>query len=505
MNRKVLIPALAAVLLAVVGVGGWLIFADRGRGESASLAEAPIYASGPFRLAVALAPEPPVVGRNRLAIRLEDSDGEPVSDARIKAVATMPAMGSMPAMQAPADLRETGPGQYRGTLELPMPGAWPLTLEIAKTGVGETRISFDMATGRAGLELDTGGRRLAAGKGEASDDESQATAAASDLPTINLDTRRRQLIGLETAEAERRRLTREIRAVGEVAYDETALSDVTLRFDAWVGELVADSVGARVTRGETLFTVYGPELLAAQREYLAAHRRAARRAYGGDGLVEAARKRLERWDIPAGQIAALERRGEPLDYLPIASPRDGVVVTKNVVEGSAVDKGRVLMRIADLSRVWVEAQVYDSELPLVREGMAAEVTLPYLPDARYRAEVDYVYPTMQSATRTGRIRLALANPDGRLRPDMYAQVALQADLGERLAVPQSAVLFSGGARVVFVDLGDGRLQPRYVETGQRTEDFIEVTAGLTAGDTVVTSGNFLIDAETRLKTGIKQW
>ena len=211
------------------------------------------------------------------------------------------------------------------------------------------------------------------------------------------------------------------------------------------------------------------------------------------------------WDIAPAQVRAIERRGEPIKYLPIHAPATGTVVEKNVVEGSAVKKGQILMRIADLSTVWIDAQVYDSELPLIDAGMTAEVTLPYLPDAHYEAEVDYVYPYFQGQTRTGQIRLSLPNPDGRLKPNMYAEVELQADLGKRLSVPESAVLFSGDARVVFVDLGDGRLQPRYIETGQRNEDYIEVTSGLEAGETVVTSGNFLIDAETRLKTGIKQW
>jgi len=173
--------------------------------------------------------------------------------------------------------------------------------------------------------------------------------------------------------------------------------------------------------------------------------------------------------------------------------------------GTAHKAGTTLLRIADLSRVWIDAKVYDSELPLAQAGMKAIVTLPYLPTARYEAEVDYVYPYLQGETRAGRIRLSLPNSDETLKPGMYAEVKLRADLGERLVVPESAVLFSGEKRVVFADMGGGRLQPRYIETGHRNEDYIEVTSGLKAGESVVTSGNFLIDAETRLKTGIKQW
>lgn len=505
MNKKALIPGLTALLVIAAGVGGWLLLRDMGADAgSVSLAEAPTYQSGPFRLSVTVSPETPLVGENRLAIRLAGADGDSVSDARIKAVATMPAMGSMPAMHAPADLEETEPGRYMGPFELSMKGTWPLTLKIEKAGIGKTQITFDMATGRTGLELDTGGRRL---DGEDDDEPGADTGiaeAASDMPTINLDNRRRQLIGLETAKVKRRRLVREIRAVGDVVYDETRVSDITLKYDGWVGDLRVDYVGAPVERGQVLFGIYSPELFSAQQEYLETRQRLSRRG-PDDSLLKAARQRLMLWDIAPAQVRAIERRGEPIKYLPIHSPATGTVVAKQVVEGSAVEKGQVLMRIADLSTVWVDAQVYDSELPLMHAGMSAEVTLPYLPDARYEAKVGYVYPTLQGETRTGRIRLSLPNPDGRLKPDMYAQVRLQADLGECLAVPESAVLFSGDKRVVFVDLGDGRLQPRYVETGQRTEDYIEITSGLETGETVVTSGNFLIDAETRLKTGIKQW
>ena len=505
MNKRLVISALIAIL-AAAGIGGWLLLRDAGGADAgpASLAQAPTYQSGPFRLAIAVSPETPVVGKNRLAIRLEDSDGNPVSGASIKAVATMPAMGGMAAMQAPAELEETEPGRYAGPFNLKMSGAWPLTLQIKKAGLGKTRISFDLATGRQGLQLATGGRRLGGGAKGEMDSGGQVADAASDMPTINLDNRRRQLIGLETGKVERRQLVREIRAVGEVVYDETELSDVTLKYDGWVGNLKIDYVGAPVERGQMLFGIYSPELFSAQQEYLQTLQRLSRRG-PDDSLVQAARQRLMLWDIAPAQVRAIERRGEPIKYLPIHAPATGTVVEKNVVEGSAVKKGQILMRIADLSMVWIDAQVYDSELPLIDAGMTAEVTLPYLPDAHYEAEVDYVYPYFQGQTRTGQIRLSLPNPDGRLKPNMYAEVELQADLGKRLSVPESAVLFSGDARVVFVDLGDGRLQPRYIETGQRNEDYIEVTSGLEAGETVVTSGNFLIDAETRLKTGIKQW
>ena len=508
MNKTRWIIIGSAVLLAAAGgLGSSLLVRETGGNAGAApapLAQAPTYASGPFRLSVAISPDPPVAGQNQLTIRLQDTDANPVSGARIDAVATMPAMGNMAAMHAPAAVEEAAPGHYAGELELPTSGAWPLTLQIEKAGIGRTQVSFDLATGRSGLQLATGGWRLDGGDMANKDAERMRDPAGDDMPTINLDNRRRQLIGLETDKAKRCPLVREIRAVGEVVYDETGVSDVTLKYDGWVGDLKVDYVGAPIERGQVLFGIYSPELFSAQQEYLETRQRLSRRG-PDDGLIKAARQRLMLWDIAPAQVRTIEQRGEPIKYVPIQAPATGTVVEKNVVEGSAFKSGRILMRIADLSTVWIDAEVYDSELPLIDAGMSAEVTLPYLPEARYRAEVDYVYPYLQGKTRTGRIRLSLPNSDGRLKPQMYAQVELQADLGERLIVPESAVLFSGDKRVVFVDLGDGRLQPRYIQTGQRNEDYIEVTSGLEAGETVVTSGNFLIDAETRLKTGINQW
>ncbi|MGI8738257.1 MAG: efflux RND transporter periplasmic adaptor subunit [Gammaproteobacteria bacterium] len=459
----------------------------------ASQGSEPTYRAGPFKFDVAVEPETPKIGKNRLIIDLHDSQGNPIPGAQIKAIAEMPAMGAMQAMQASAVFEETAPGRYLGAFELPTSGEWPLSVQIEKAGIGSQRITFDMATGRSGLQVVSGA--MAEGQSGMQAEEAPANA-------ILVDSRSRQLIGLETGAATYRHLTRDIRAVGQVVYDERKLSDVTLRFNAWIGELYADYVGKYVNKGEVLFTVYGPELLAAQQQYL----EVLKGRFGqSSGLIEAARKRLLLWDMAPSQIEELEQRGEPLDYVPIMAPRSGTVVEKNVVIGSAMMAGTRLMRIADLSKVWVEAEVYEAELPLVKVGMAAVVTLPYVPGKIYQAKVDYVYPYLQGMTRTGRIRLTLNNQDGVLKPDMYAQVNLKVYLGQRLVVPEEAVLFAGESRIVFEDFGGGRLAPRKVRTGVRNEGYIEIVEGLEPGDKIVTSGNFLIASEARLKTGIEQW
>jgi Cu(I)/Ag(I) efflux system membrane fusion protein len=205
------------------------------------------------------------------------------------------------------------------------------------------------------------------------------------------------------------------------------------------------------------------------------------------------------------EITALERRGEPLDYVAFHAPRSGTLIERHIADGSAAKMGQTLLTIADLSSVWIEAEVFEADLELVKVGMSASVTLPYLPGKTYPATVEYVYPYLEGQSRTGRIRLSLDNSDGELKPDMYAQVSLQADIGHRLSVPEEAIIVAGESRVVFVDLGAGRLKPVRIKAGRSANGFVEVLEGLTLGDTVVTSGNFLIAAETRLKTGINQW
>jgi Cu(I)/Ag(I) efflux system membrane fusion protein len=378
-------------------------------------------------------------------------------------------------------------------MELPGRGDWPLTLNVESPNGRSAVLKFDLATGREGLALASGARPVGG-----------AAPAPDDTDVITLDNRRRQMIGIETGKAAERDLVRRIRAVGEVTFDERLLSHVTLKFDGYVGDLEADYVGAPVQEGHVLFTVYSPELLAAQQEYLETRKRRGTAA-PDDPLLRAARQRLALWDMSAGEIGALERRGTPRDYVPIYAPLSGTVIERNIADGSAAPMGRTLLTIADLSRVWIEAEVFEGDLELVRAGMEATVTLPYLPGRTYTATVDYVYPWLQGETRTGRIRLSLGNPDGELKPDMYAEVSLRAELGRLLSVPEESVIVAGESRVVFVDLGGGRLKPARIKTGRHAEGFVEVLDGLAPGDTVVTSGNFLLAAETRLKTGIEQW
>ena len=497
MNRKLAIAGIATMLLAAVL---WtVVFNSNDEGAMSRDDSLAWFESGQFEIGIATIPGTPRVGENRLIIKVRLSDGTPADDAEVSAYAEMAAMGAMSAMRAPADLVETTSGQFEGKFDLRMRGAWPLTVSVADAIHGSAELSFDLATDRPGLRIATGGTPSGATGFPAQD-----SAARNAAETITVDSRRRQLIGLETSEVTHHDLVRTVRAVGSVTYDERRLTKVSLKYDAWIGELEANYVGASVTRGQRLFSIYSPELLAAQQEYLEARKRLSRRD-PDDSLFKAARQRLKLWDLSDREILALEERGKPREYVPIYAPASGTIVAKHIDSGSAAKTGQTLLRIADLSQVWIEAEIYEADLDLIREGMNARVRLPYLPGRSFLGVVDYVYPYLDKASRTGRIRLTLDNADGELKPDMYAEVTIRASIGHRLAVPEDAVLFAGESRVVFVDLGEGRLKPVRIKTGQQAQGMIAVTEGLQLGDVIVTSGNFLIAAETKLKLGIKQW
>ena len=315
---------------------------------------------------------------------------------------------------------------------------------------------------------------------------------------IRVDAVRRQRLGVRIAPVQRRGLSRAIRAVGAVDYDETRIHDVTMRVDGWIQRLHVDETGQRVRRGATLFSVYSPQLLSAQQELLVAQR-------GGGRLADAARQRLRLWGLSERQIDDVVKRGEPRESVTIPAPVSGFVVDKHVFAGGHVRAGQLLYRIAALDRVWVIADVYEQDLPHVRAGQAVTVTLPYLPGSSFKGQVDHVYPYLAGGTRTGKVRVELGNPDGALRPDMFANVEIDVDLGEQLAVPAGAVIYTGPRRIVFVDLGEGRLRPQEIEIGARSGEWYPVRAGLREGDRVVTSGNFLVAAESRIRSAAEYW
>jgi Cu(I)/Ag(I) efflux system membrane fusion protein len=329
---------------------------------------------------------------------------------------------------------------------------------------------------------------------------------------VILDDTRRQRIGVRTELVIEAPMQRTFRAAGRVTYDESALADVSSRVRGWITELLVNETGQRVRRGEPLFRIYSPDLYSAEQDFLLATRGGA--AGGGasgaapnrmDPLQRAARQRLRLLGVTDAQIDELARRGVPSESVVFPSPVTGFVIEKEVVQGAAVEVGVRLYRIATLDDVWVEADVYEADLGHVRVGQPASVTLDYLPGRQYSANVAFIQPALDPVARTGRVRLVLRNPKLELRPGMYATVNLASDVGPRVQVPASAVVYTGPRRLIFVDLGEGRFRPQEVQLGAEANGMYEVLSGLAPGDRVATSGVFLIAAEARITTAAKYW
>ena len=328
---------------------------------------------------------------------------------------------------------------------------------------------------------------------------------------VTLDARRQQLIGVRTSRVVRVMVAPEVRAVGTVRADETRLTEINVRADGWIRDLRADFTGRPVRQGETLFTLYSPDLIATQNEYLLAVRGQTQAIAGqvpelreySARLVEAARERLRRWDMGEGEIQELEQRGAAFEAIPVRSPASGVIVEKTAIEGMHVTPGQTLFRIADLSVVWVEADVYERDMAAVRVGQSATVTVDAYPDQRFAGRATNVYPFVDEQTRAMKVRFELPNPRGLLKPGMYANVQLVAAASSALAVPADAVLDSGSEQVVFVALGEGYFEPRRVRTGRRIDTRVEITEGLKEGEDVAAGATFFLDSESQLQAAVR--
>ncbi|MCA9285225.1 MAG: efflux RND transporter periplasmic adaptor subunit [Phycisphaerales bacterium] len=306
-------------------------------------------------------------------------------------------------------------------------------------------------------------------------------------------------------------LVRTLRTVGTVDYDETRVRDVNTKVSGWIERLDVDYVGAPVAQGQALFDVYSPALFQAQEEYLLALRTQRSAADSNDrslgpplDLVESARTKLELYDVTPEQIEELVRAGKPSRTMTVQSPHGGVVIAKHANEGMRVDPGMQVFRIADLSRVWVIVTLYESQLPFVSEGQRGVMTLPYIPGQSFEGRVVYVYPFVDTKTREVQVRLEFDNPTGLLKPGMFATVELQSTLRrDAVLAPRSAIIRTGARNIAFVSLAEGRFEPRQVRLGIETgEGKVEILEGLAPGELVVTSGQFLLDSESRVREAL---
>lgn len=344
-------------------------------------------------------------------------------------------------------------------------------------------------------------------------------------PTVEIPMEKQQLIGVRTTDVSIQSLEKVIRTTGKIEYDERKLTTVNAKVEGWIERLHVNYTGIYVKKGEPLADIYSPELWATQQEFINLVRwvkktgkkgidtdknRAAVRgedslnlsamlSKDAETILESARQRLKLWDISDDQIKKIEESEKPIRTLTIYSPVSGYVLQKYAVQGMKVMAGEKLFDVSDLSNVWVVADIYEYELPVIKVGDTAKIQLTYFPGKEMISKIDFISPTLSPETRTVQARFSIPNTGGKLKPGMFTDVELKVDLGRKLAVPDEAVIDTGLRQIVYVDKGDGYFEPRAITTGLRAEKFVEVVAGLKTGEKVASSANFLIDSEAKLK------
>jgi RND family efflux transporter MFP subunit len=335
-----------------------------------------------------------------------------------------------------------------------------------------------------------------------------SNAAQQTAPgSVTISPERQQLIGVRTAEVTREELVRDVETNGQIVADESKIAHVHVKVNGFIDKVYVNYIGQSLRKGEPLFTLYSPDLVATQEEYLIAKRgeqsmgssQFAEVAQGSQSLLRSARERLKLWDIDEAQIRKLDETGEVSRTLTFRSPISGVVTDRKAFPQTSVNPDTELYTVADLSTVWVDADIYEYELPYVKVGQRAEIQLSYYPGKTWNGRVSFVYPTLDPATRTVKVRLEFPNPNLQLKPQMFANVKLKVNYGKQVVVPEEAVLDAGKDQSVFVARDGGSFEPRKITAGPKFDGKVVVLSGLKPGETIVTSGNFLIDSESQLK------
>lgn len=343
-------------------------------------------------------------------------------------------------------------------------------------------------------------------------EESTNAKPISNLPAgaFNINPTQQQLIGVQYGEVTYKAVSKTIRAVGRLAYDETKIAHVHTKTDGWVEDVYVDFTGKQIKKGDPLFSVYSPDLLASQQEFLLASRSRKelgessfrQAALGSESLYQASRRRLELWDISDEQINEIEKSGKAIKNLTVYAPADGFILNRNAYPKQRIMPDTELYTIVDLSNIWVIADIYEYEVADIKLGQEAIVNFSYFPGRIFKGKINYIYPQIDTTTRTLKVRIEIPNLTNELKLDMFANVELKVNYGRKLIVPQEAVLDSGSEQNVFVELGNGYFEPRKIKLGTKVDNNFIVLSGLKPGEKVVTSANFLIDSESRLKSAI---
>ena len=355
----------------------------------------------------------------------------------------------------------------------------------------------------------------------------QPQQVVEEVPQVEITPELQRRIGVKTVKVAVKPMQKTIRTVGRIETDERRQATVNTKIEGWIEKLYVDYTGRYVKKGEPLAELYSSELLATQQEFINTIKWAGKKTIATPGashnhdvqagtpvpsaimtqmlekdakaMLEAARQRLRLWDISEKQIKKIEQTGKPIRTLTLFSPVSGYITQKMAVQGMRVMPGEKLFDIADFSQVWIVADIYEYELSTVRIGQPVKVALSYFPGREWSSRIDYIYPVFSAETRTAKVRMTLPNPEGQLKPQMFTNVVIQVDMGNKLMIPDSAVIDTGRGQVVYVDQDNGYFEPREIVTGLKADRSIEVLRGLKAGEKVASSANFLIDSEAQLK------
>lgn len=516
-------------LIVIFLAGAVLILHGCGNGEEA------MQKAGEFTISLKINPDPPAEGLNTFEVKIVDASGVRQTGLAVHLHYSMPAMAGMPAMADETSLQEVGNGIYRVKIDLGSGGKfpWDVRIEVSKDLTVLAITSWQVTPGTKGIKFTASESGDASQgnidyytctmhpsvkeKGEGTcpicamnlipvykEGEQETIAKGKGASTVSISLYQQQLIGVQRDTVKFRPVQKTIRTVGHVALDESRLAVINLKFSGWVEKLFVNYTGQFVKKGQPLFEIYSPELVSTQEEYLQLFQSVSIEPNSSNSsamqqLMETGRQRLLLWGVSNAEIKRISDNGKPDIRLTFFSPISGHVIDKQVLEGRHMKAGTDLLTIADLSTVWIHADIYEHELQLIETGQKATIALSYDPKANFIGQVDYIYPTLQKKTRTARVRLVVPNSDLKLKPEMYVDVEIIVSMGEQLTVAATAVLDTGIRQLVFVDKGNGRFEPREIMIGSKVGHYHTVLEGLNEGEVVVKSGNFLIDAEAHVQ------
>jgi Cu(I)/Ag(I) efflux system membrane fusion protein len=431
-------------------------------------------------------PNPPEAGENSLMIVLKDDAGKPIENAKVDLLIFMPAMGTMPRMDEKAKVTAKGSGVYEARFDLSMGGTWEITLNAEKEGE-KSSAHYSITTGIPGVERKGGGK---AG--------SQGTSGSTPL---DVGPERLQMIGVRFAEAKTVAMQRDIEAVGVVEQDQTHREELTLRYSGYIVKQFRGRVGDLVKAGDPLFSVYSPDLVTAQSEFLLADRLSE----GGHSLHKAAGEKLKNLGLSERDIAQIRKDQQPRRDIVVRSPIKGTILDILVREGASVAGGQVLYIIGDLSKTYIVARVFQQEVGHVKVGQKVMIGVPGAAAGPIQGKVDLIYPQIEQGAGTANVRVEVGEVVSGLKPGVYVDVSIPVELGSLLTIPAEAILYSGRHRYVFVDHGEGRLEPREVWVGRSADGRVQIVDGLKEGERVAASGTFLLGSEAQLRSALPKW